>query len=333
MIRRLPLLFFLFIGLFFFFHCGNPPPPEFFTGTKADSQAIRQLVETTDASVFAFSVFEDSILPLDSAAKARLWNYARSASDRSQAKFLATGFARKIFWDSTKVKDTLLFVKDTTATYIFRRDLIGEFRIHICSITPYDRDSGIYETFFVDKDTIITKRFTASCWQWGHFEPVKKDTEDRTWRLVKITGCQVISIPNEENSPLIPSPVALITPGRVDSVYSLAYLSPRDSSKFGDRRLYYFIDTICEKKDSLLHLPGGVRLTANITPWLNPNDTVLKFVSCLGERKEANSGVSLPTYTTPTFTRVYLDVLTCEALTYEKKDLRGIIWGVSTKIK
>jgi hypothetical protein len=25
--------------------------------------------------------------------------------------------------------------------------------------------------------------------------------------------------------------------------------------------------------------------------------------------------------------------LTCEALTYEKKDLRGIIWGVSTKIK
>ncbi|MEO0102046.1 MAG: hypothetical protein ABIK84_06545, partial [candidate division WOR-3 bacterium] len=76
---------------------------------------------------------------------------------------------------------------------------------------------------------------------------------------------------------------------------------------------------------------------ANITPWLNPDDTVLKFISFMDnsvmERKEAMAGITLPTFSLPTFSRINLMVFTCEALTYEKKNLRGIIWGVSSRIK
>ncbi len=334
MVYRFFLFIFLFAGLLFFSRCGNPPPPEFFSGTAADSQAIRSLVNSSLSGVFSVSVFEDSLVSLDSASRVILWRYARSGTDRSQAKFLTVGFQRHIFPDSTKVLDTLLFIKDTTATLILRRSLVGELVVKICSITPYDADSGVYEPYFVFADSLVRKRFTASTWQWGHFEPLKKDTSERVWRLVKVTGCQVISIPDEENSPIIPYPVALLSPGKVDSVYPVAYY--RDSTKFGDRRLYYYLDTVCLKKDSLLFFTGGQRLTAIITPWLNPDDTVLKFISCSaegGERRNQSTGVILPSYSSPTFTRVYLDVLTCEALTYEKKDLRGIIWGVATKIK
>ncbi len=308
--------------------CGNPPPTEFFAGNSDDSLSILSFRDTT--SVFALTFFEDSILSLDSVAKMNLWRYARAGTDRSQAKFLTVGFGRKVIPDSFFIRDSLLFIKDTTATLILRRDFVGELSLRICSITPYDADSGIYETYFLGKDTVLKKRFTGSTWEWGHFEPVKKDTEPRVWRLVKVTGCQVVSIPNEENSPIIPYPAVLMTPGRVDSVFPIAYY--RDSTKFGDRRLFYYLDTSCLKKDSLLFLSGGQKLTASVTPWMNPDDTTLRFLHC-GERKSTSVGVILPEFPSPTFKRIYLDVVTCEALTYEKKDYRGIIWGVGTKIK
>lgn len=331
MINRLLLFILLFVGVLGLGRCGNPPPEEFFQGSPHDSSAIRQLAEGSLKEVFSIFAFEDSLVPLDTASRTILWRYARKAQDRSQAKFLALAFQRKIFPESTKVMDTLLFVKDTTATLIHRRSLIGEMVIKICSITPFDSISGIYDSTFVFADSLIKKRFSATTWQWGHFEPMRKDTAPRTWRLVKVTGCQVISIPDEENSPIIPYPVALLSERRLDSVYPVAYY--RDSMKFGDRRLYYYLDTTCSKKDSLLFFNGQERLSAIITPWLNPDDTVLKFISCHGQREWQTSGVLLPTYPSPTFTRIYLDVLTCEALTYDKKAMRGIIWGVATKVK
>ncbi|MEO0116024.1 MAG: hypothetical protein ABIK97_00605 [candidate division WOR-3 bacterium] len=324
------LVFFLFL---LFFGCGNPPPPEFFSGTNLDSLSIRAIAETTRA--FQITAFSDSLIPLDSSSFAILSRYARKASDRSQAKFLTTSFGLKIV--SEKVNDTLLFIKDTTATLILRNELTGELSLRICSITPYDSNAGMYDTLFLPVDSVVKKSFRATTWQWGHFEPIKKDTAERTWRLVKITGCYVISIPDEENSVLIPYPVALISPLKVDSVFSFGYMSPRDSTKFGDRRLYYYLDTACLKKDSLLFFTGGKTLKANITPWLNPDDTVLKFISFMDnsvmERKEAMAGITLPTFSLPTFSRINLMVFTCEALTYEKKNLRGIIWGVSSRIK
>ncbi len=317
--------------------CGSPPPAEFFTGTKDDSTQILSLIAETSPiydAVFRVGLMEDSILPLDSVSRVFVRRYVSLAfagfDDRTQARYIPLGFGRRV---NTVVKgETLLFIKDTTADVLLRKELVGACSIRICSITSRPHPESLYDTTFVAKDTVIVKPFTATVWQWAHFEPIKKDTSPRRWRLLKVSGCQVVSMPNPENSPILPyrNSLVIATPQRTDTVFPLAYY--RDSLLFGDRRLYYYIDTVCLKKDSLPVLPAGERLTAiSFIPWLNPQDTCIKFIAYGGERRAAATGITLPS--SPQFARIYFEAIPLEGLIFEKKSIRGIAWGVSTKIK
>ncbi len=333
----------IFIGVIsivlLFISCGNEPPPPFFSGDGKDSAAIKTLLES---EVLQVHLFEDNMFGEENylvpvALTRGTYFDSLLKKDRPFMKFFPKAFGRKKI--SQRDSFNIVFIKDTTCHVYLIREFKDSLYILTDSVTPYLADSGYYANRFIAKETLIVKPFDAISWQVAYFEPVKKDTEPREWKLKKISGCQIIYAPDAEKAPIFYSPFGVIvsSPTKTCTIFELEYQRTADPScslKFSNRRLFYIDEGEYEKKDSLLYLPmDSLRVTCRY--WLNPDDSVYTFVYY--KDKETNNWqriLSSQKFVLPEgFNRFYVEGITYECLTHIKKEPRAIIWGIATRVK
>ncbi|MCX7836890.1 MAG: hypothetical protein N2323_02870 [candidate division WOR-3 bacterium] len=331
------------IILLLFLSCGNEPPPPFFAGDGKDSAAIKELLTN---EVLALPLFEDTMFGRGNflvGVELKKGRYLDTLlkMDRPFMKFFPKAFGRKKI--NQRDSFNIIFIKDTTCHVYLIREFRDSLYILTDSVTPYLPDSGYYASYFVAKETLIVKPFNGISWQVAFFEPIKKDTEPRVWKLKKISGCQIISSPDAEKAPIFFDQaggffgVVISSPTKTCTVFQLEYQRTRDLScslKFSNRRLFYVEEVSCEKKDSLLYLPTD-SLKVSCHYWLNPDDSVYTFVYYKDkETKKWQRILSSKKFVLPEgFNRFYVEGITYEALTHIKKEPRAIIWGIATRVK
>lgn len=334
------LIFSGIVGIILLFlSCGNEPPPPFFAGSGKDSIAIKTLLEESEflkLYLFESSMFgaENYLVPVE--LKRGVYFDSLLKKDRPFMKFFPKGFGRKKI--SERDSFNIIFIKDTTCHVYLIREFRDSLYILTDSVTPYIADSGYYANYFVSKETLIAKPFNAISWQVAYFEPVKKDTEEREWRLKKISGCQIIFAPDQEKAPIFYRPFGVIvsSPTKTCTIFELEYQRTADPScslKFSNRRLFYVDEGDYESKDSLLYLPmDSLKVSCNY--WLNPDDSVYTFVYYKDKNNNWQRILSSQKFILPEgFNRFYVEGITYECLTHIKKEPRAIIWGIATRVK
>lgn len=331
------LIFSGIIGIILLFlSCGNEPPLPFFAGDEKDSTAIKTLLK--ESEFLKLYPFESSMFGRETvsvALKRGVYFDSLLKKDRPFMKFFPKAFGRKKI--SQKDSFNIIFIKDTTCQVYLVREFKDSLYILTDSITPYIADSGYYANYFVSRETIILKPFNALSWQVAFFEPVKKDTERREWKLKKISGCQIIYAPDVEKAPVFYRPFGVIisSPTKTCTVFQLEYqrtFDPSCSLKFSNRRLFYVEEGNYEKKDSLLYLPkDSLKVTCNY--WLNPDDSVYTFVYYKDNNKWQRVLSFQKFVLSEGFNRFYVEGITYECLTHIKKEPRAIIWGIATRVK
>lgn len=334
------LIFSGIIGIILLFlSCGNEPPPPFFSGDGKDSAAIKTLLES---EVLRLYLFEDQmfgegnyLVPVSLRRGAYFDSLLKK--DRPFMKFFPKAFGRKKI--SQRDSFNIIFIKDTTCHVYLIREFKDSLYILTDSVTPYLVDSGYYANRFIAKETLIIKPFNAISWQVAFFEPVKKDTEPRDWKLKKISGCQIIFSPDAEVAPIFYRPFGVIisSPTKTCTVFALEYQRTQDPScslKFSNRRLFYVEEGNYKHQDSLLYLPpDSLKVTCGY--WLNPDDSVYTFVYYRDKQNNQWQRIlSSQKFILPEgFNRFYVEGITYECLTHIKKEPRAIIWGIATRVK